>query len=756
MWIERGVVLVVASTLGTTFIPGIAFAQASLGPAQDVAGTAEGGGASGDDSSMDGNSVGEIVVTAQRRSEKLRDVPISITAMTGDQLQQQGITDSMALTTTTPGLKMDKVGGFAVPAIRGISTAYTAPGGDINVAIYLDGIYQASSNSNTFDLPDVERVEVLKGPQGTLFGRNATGGAIQIITREPSYTLSGSLTASYGNLDDKILKGFVSVPIIDDHIALSIAGYYRHNDGYNIDLVTGDKVSPLKSHLVRSKLLLEPSDAIKVILTGFYSKRSDASTAYGYALNGNTIGNLFPGSVISSAPYRVASSQRMKGYIESYGFSGRIEAELGSGKVTALSGYTHNVVVQPADTDFGFNPGSFGVYYDTRAQDKAFSQEINYAILLSDRVNLVIGGFFIDGYGGYLPLSVLSDSNKVTIRGKQSFRAYAGFGEIYFDLTERFHFIGGMRYSSEKRSLRNGAGGYGTTPVLHYIGERSWNSLTPRATAKYDLTPASNVYVSYSKGFKSGVFNTTATTLQSDGSLPLANPEKVEAYEIGYKGRVTSGLDVTAAAFLYNYSDVQVTAYTCVPAGSPNCLPLSILQNAASARIKGIDLDATLRLGAHFSLRTGISVLDAKYSDFPNAQVSIPKTDANGVPTNTGNLSVPFDATGYQMIRAPKFTITATPTYTTQLGGGKFQALATIYHTSSFPYTFNGRIRQKSYETIDARLSWSPNNSGLTFAVFGRNLTDEDTILATFISDSSDGLSAAPPRTYGAEVSFKF
>jgi iron complex outermembrane recepter protein len=719
---------------------------------------AQDAGRENDSSSIDApQQTGDIVVTAQRRSEKLRDVPLSVNAFSGRQLQDSGVNDTLALTTITPGLKMDKVGGFAIPAIRGITTAYTAPGGDLNVAVYLDGVYQASTNGNTFDLPDVDRIEVLKGPQGTLFGRNATGGAIQIFTRDPSYEITGELTAGYGNLNDKLVKGFVSAPLVDQRVALSLSGYVRDNDGYNTDLLTGGHATPLNSKVLRAKLRIDPADGVKIIFTGYYSRRSDASTAYGYALNGNTIGNLFPGSIIATQPYTVAASRKMIGYIKSYGFSGRLVADVGPGTLTATTGYSHNNVPQPADTDYGFNPNSTGIYYDTFGVDESVSQEVTYATNLQGPFNALIGAFFIDGFGAYVPLNVTTPAFSASIYGRQNYRAYAGFGEIYYNLTDRLKVIGGLRYSWEKRSLLNATTTIGAPqPPYRLIGEKSWSSVTPRASIKYEISPETNVYFTYSKGFKSGVFNTAAGALQANGSLPLANPEKVDAFELGFKGRLAAWLDVNAAVFRYNYKDVQVNAYTCVPVGSPTCLPLSILQNAASARITGLDLDATAKVSPSLDLRMGVSVLDAKYRQFTNAPSLMPKTDAQGRPTNTGNVSVPLDVSGYQMIRAPKFTITGTATYRHELAGGDFRLSGTVYHTSSFPFTFDGRVRQGAYTTLDGRVSWSPEGSGLTFSVYGRNLTDRQIILATFISESSDGISIGAPRTYGAEISYKF
>lgn len=188
----------------------------------------------------------DIVVTAQRRSERLTDVPVSVTALSGDAIKASGITDTYSLQQVSPGLRMERLGGYTQPSIRGVTAGSTSPGSEANVAIYVDGIYQPNQAANTIDLPDVARVEVSKGPQGTLFGRNATGGAIQIFTRAPSFTTTGGISATAGYYDgsgpsrssyDLGLKGFLSGPIVPDKVAASLSFGYRNVDGYSTNIV---------------------------------------------------------------------------------------------------------------------------------------------------------------------------------------------------------------------------------------------------------------------------------------------------------------------------------------------------------------------------------------------------------------------------------------------------------------------------------------------------------------------------------------
>ena len=231
---------------------------------------------------------GEIIVTAQRRAESTTDVPISLTVRNQQQLTQLGIQSIRDLHVGTPGLRIDRNGVSLQPSIRGVTALDGNPGNDANVAIYVDGVYRPNPAANNIDLPDVEQIEVLKGPQGTLFGRNATGGAIRITTARPSYTPGGSATVGYGSFNDVTARGTLTGPIVGNSIAASLSGYYEHNDGYLHDLTRGGAhTGGLESYLVRGKILIDPAPGVSVLLSAHYSRRIDGSLA-GQPFNGNT------------------------------------------------------------------------------------------------------------------------------------------------------------------------------------------------------------------------------------------------------------------------------------------------------------------------------------------------------------------------------------------------------------------------------------------------------------------------------------
>lgn len=709
---------------------------------------------------------GEIIVTAQRRAELARDVPISLTTLTSEALTSANITDTTGLEQLTPSLKLDRQGNFTAPALRGISGTVTGPGMDNNVAIYVDGVYMPSTTAGTFDLPDVERVEVLKGPQGTLFGRNATGGAIQVITKKPSYEPEGLVSASYGNFNDILAKGYVSVPLVADQIAVSLSGFYHNSDSYYKNLRPDNKLEGEDSWQVRGKVRLNNAENnLEVVLSGAYGKRSETFAIYGTPVAGNTLTRLLdPNSIIPSKPYEVALNDDVRPQKnESLDLTARAELSLDAGTLTSITAYLKRDMTNVLEADMAYAPNGLGVNYMPNTLDRSFSQELSFASDLSGPLNFTVGAYYVDGKGGWNPLSVDSPgtASDVTIYATQSITSLAGFGEVYFDVTDRLTLIGGLRYSWEERAL-DGNVVFGAVqaarPQLLRVGKKSWDSFTPRASIKYELTPTSNVYFTYSQGFKSGVFNSNNPFTVLFGQEPdVVDPEKIKAYELGYKGRINDVLSLELAGFYYDYTDLQTTIITEVGGA-----PLSVLRNAESARVYGLEADATLRFSDMFDMRIAGAYVDAKYKDFQNTAINVPCTDfANpcgtvGTPTLTGNGTIPFDASGERMIRAPKFTGTVTANGHVPVGGGMLDLTASVYYSSRVGYTLDQRISQSGFAKIDARAAWTPEDSGLTLAVFGRNLTNKATLGGAFITPVADAVHWSPPRTYGVQAEYRF
>lgn len=695
----------------------------------------------------------DIVVTAQRRSQSQREVPASLTVITSDTLRAAGVQNNLDLANLTPGLKMDKVAAFTAPAIRGITTVLTAPGLDPNVATYIDGVYQGDPLALTFDLPDVQQVEVLKGPQGTLFGRNATGGAIQVTTKAPSFTPTGRIDASYGSFHNILVQGYLSGPL-NDRIAVSLTALKEKSDGYYWDLINNKHVGGINATLLRGKLLWRAGDT-DVTLSAYYSRRKDPSSTYGTPLDGNSAARNIPGSIIPTRPYDVAVNRPIEQNVRSYGGSLKVVSQLDSGTVTALAAYNNYLSTSVNDAYFAFAPTG-GLFYINRAPARNYSAEINYASKWDGPLNLVTGLFYYDDRAGYDPLNVVSDplgtgpsTYAVSIFGQQTSKSWAGYAEFDYKIADALTLIAGLRYSHEKRTVY-GQSVFGLTTTQpgpsENFGKVSFNGWTPRVSLRYRASDDVNLYATWSRGFKSGGFNPSSIPFSSTAAdIDYVRPEKVDAFEIGAKAKAGHWLSVNAAGYYYRYTDQQVNAYTKV-----NGVDLGVIQNAASANIYGGELEGTANLTTAFALRFGLSVLHARYDSKRPLQVNVP----NG--TNSGNVTVSRVVSGNALPRSPDFTLSVGANYEADVGGGTLRAGMNGYYSTRIYYEPGNVYSQKPYATVDGQISFEPGNSGVRLSVWGRNLTDQTIISGSFVLNPGSGISYAAPRSVGVGLSYAF
>ncbi len=704
---------------------------------------------------------GEIIVTAQRRNENLNDVPMSVTALDSEALTQSGINNTSDLARVIPGVQMTFFGSFLQPAVRGITSTGANLGENSNVATYIDGIYQPQQIATLIDLPDVQQIEVLKGPQGALYGQNATGGAILINSKAPSFTATGKLSASYGNYNDVQLRGYVSGPITST-LAASISGSYQDHDGYRRHVVTGQRDLGLSAKVVRGKLLFKPSDSASITVSAYYAKRRDSAMYAGFAINGNSIGHaadltgllgpvfgpFFPLPVTPDAtnPSQFSASPDVFTQIRSKGASLRGEFDVGAGTITTSSGIFSNNVVYLADID-----GAAPNVGEARAEPlsgKFFVHDTNFVSRQFGAVEFLVGIFYLkgnetfesnifEGFSGSVPPAARSSLFLTDSYGKVEKQIIAGYGEVTFKPSEKLTFTAGGRYTSEQQKVfSNNLNGVRQASILAYPGNPvTFSKFTPRVTVRYEATPDVNVYASWGKGFKSGVVNSTNFT------IPPVRPETITAYEAGIKGKFGGMFRFNAAAFYYDYANLQAVVF--VPGQA------YITQNAASARVKGFDFDVSAEVTPEFTISVGGAVLDAKYKSFANAEALRP--------TGTGSVQFTTDLSGGRLLRAPKFSGNISAAYNVETSAGKFGAFASLYHTSSFGLEPSNRIRQRGYTTIDGEISFAPSAiDGLRMVLWGKNLTDRAYLASSLTSTLGDVGSYAAPRTFGVRAEFGF
>lgn len=679
------------------------------------------------------NNMQDIVVTASRRASVDIDVPASITAVSGEQLARSGVRQVMDLGSSVPGLQMAKIGGNTVPSIRGVSTEVSGLGADANVAIYVDGIYQPLAQGNDFRFMDLERVEVLKGAQGTLYGRNATGGAILFVTRDPSLDqASGEIIAGYGSYNDRSLRGYVSLPL-SDTIAASISGTLGASDGYTKDLVRGGKANPTRSRQIRGKLLWEPHDRLKFVLTGEYGYLRDPTSFAGLALDGNTRGASGPGP-IATEPHTSSMDVEVFLRTERIGGSLRMESDFDFAKFLSSTAYYEYDIPYAVDADY--SPSSISSYFSDFNETRAIQQEFVLTSNGDSRISWLLGA---NAYTNTSESSLLIPFGSLTLISRNLLKVEAAsvFAEGTFDITPDLTAILGVRYSTEKHSLHADRGfGLLQTDPLTFRGRKTWTDTTPSLALRYALNDRTNVYATYTNGFKSGLFD--------GASFRPIDPENIDSYEVGIKSTALRNVRFSLAGFYYDYRNQQVQSFVTV-GGAPQ----SILQNAGRSRIYGLDAEADAQLTPSFKVSAGLSLLHARFRSFPNAVVN--------VPTGTGgNVTQLIDASGNNLPRSPKWTLSVAAEYTRDVSVGEVSFQGKVFHSDKHFFEFGNRVAQPEYTTVDASISLRPYDSGFKISAFGRNLTKADYIASSFITETVDGITYAPPRQFGIEFGYSF
>jgi iron complex outermembrane receptor protein len=706
------------------------------------------------------SSAGEIIVTAQRRSERLEDVPAAITVLNQELLEKAGVQSTTDIARVTPGVTMAFYGGFLQPAIRGITSTGANLGENSNVAMYIDGVYQPQQVATLIDLPDIEQVEVLKGPQGALYGQNATGGAILVRSLSPSFTPKGKFSASYGNYNDMQLRGYISGPL-GEGVATSVAGSFQDRDGFRRHVLTGQRDKGLKSYVLRGKFLVEPTETLSIGVTGFYSWRRDSAMYAGFPINGNSIahgvdltGLLGPASgpffPLPTVP-RVTSDKQFAAdpdvftRIRSYGGNLKIDWDTGAGSLTSTSGLVKNNTTYLADVDAA--PTRIGEARAGPLTGKYFVQDVNFASAEMGIVSFLVGGFFLKGnetfqqniFEGFvtsLPPAPKTSLFLLTTFGRVEKNILAGYAEINIQPTERLFLTAGGRYTREKqRTFSNSVLGVPQPVISEYPRDPvTFKKFTPRVTVRYEVGPSASIYGSWGRGFKSGVVN------PGDFTRDPVKPETIDSYEIGFKGEVAPSLRMNVSAFYYDYKNLQAVRW------SP---PLYITENAAKARVKGAEFDFQWTATPELTVSGGATYLDAYYVSFPTASTF--------QPTGSGNLNIVENLKGSPLLRSPKFSGNLTFNYESEIDAGKLGAFVSFYYNSGFGMELSNRIRQEKYASIDAELSFAPSGlEGIRFALWGKNLTDKAIYASVLASSLSDAGSYTPPRTFGIRAEYAF
>lgn len=672
----------------------------------------------------------EIVVTAQRRSERLVDVPVTVTVATAEKLETTGVTSVENLPQLVPGLKIDYAAAFIQPTLRGIGTANAGPGVSSSIATYIDGFYVPAPNPSGFNFANVENVQVLAGPQGTLFGRNSTAGAILITTRQPTDTPTISADVGYGSFNTVRGNLFVSAPL-SDNTALSLFGSAGRSDGFVRNVLVGGDAGRSHDYSVRGKLRLDASDSVRFTLGAEYSYLNDPNAMLFTPYKGRSLGVLFFNAPAVTERGKIASYGYAENTNEGYAFNLTGEFDLGFGTLKSLTQYRNDELFNLYNYD-GSAAALVYTQYDYR--EHTVSQEINLSSKPQSNPSWVAGLFLYSNKGITDPLLIGSSgpdpSFSFFFATTQKTTTIAPYIDATYQVDDHLFLTAGLRYS---RDTAEGA----YTDFARVVTRKpsvSFKDWTPRFNIRYEFSPSANIYASFSKGTKPGLYNANAA---QEGAV---QPEKLTAYEIGSKF-ARNGFAVEASAFYYDYKGLQVGAYD---AG------IGYLANAGKVEIYGGQLHVAAPVTEEFTLDGGIAYTHGTYKEFDGVQIY------EWDPQNGGIVSSAGDVSGRPIQRSPEVTANLTATYKSEIGGGDLLATANIYYQSKAFFDTNGAAVQRPYALLGGSIAYTPKDSRFTFSITGTNLTDK--IYRTQVLESSVafGQIYGRPRSVFGKVAYNF
>lgn len=709
------------------------------------------------------SGIADIVVTAQKRAESVQDIPIAVSAISGAALAQRGSTDLTAIASTVPGLNVSEQVGQARLTLRGIGVDNISTGAESSVAFNQDGVFFSRSAAALASFYDVERVEVLRGPQGTLYGRNATGGSVNIITNRPTFATKAGVSLTYGNYDAINAEAHYSTGL-SDKVAMRLAGQIQSHSGYGENRVTGADIDNKHSQAVRGQLLFEPTERLTILLGADYYHQKDRSNIYhyfgpaGFTASGDPVtptGLLLGG--FDPGPRNVASVRDPSNKAEFWGARADISYELSDTlSLRSLTAYRSSAFLVNSDLNPIGNdlfPITFGETSDEYTQELQLNLD-------TDRNKLVVGAFYmhetIDGFiQGPLNLRTVGGPDLFVqgfySGGRLKTNAAAVFAQDSYAITDALRLTLGARYSWEKKKvadqfdfnfddLYDPAAGP-RFPVNR--DSKTFKSFTPKLGVDFDIARDVMIYASYSKGFKAGTFN-----LGSTG--PALSPEKVDAYEVGLKSTLLDGhLRANLSGFYYDYSDLQVGKVQG---------QLLVLENAAAAEIYGVEGEFTLEPVRDLILSLNASWLHARFKNYVTADQARPAGDGrtlddNGVPA--------FDLSGNILPQAPRYTIDLSAQYSIDVPGGSLTIRGESNWSDRIYFSpFNlDYVSQPAFSVQNAFVTYRADN-GLRLTGFVRNIGNETIrasgqVATTLLGSPVIGF-VKPPRTYGLTIAFDY
>ncbi|WP_198045834.1 TonB-dependent receptor [Novosphingobium aquimarinum] len=731
--------------LSTTLIAGACFVSASAQAQQNAP----------DDAANTG--LEEIIVTAQKQAQSQQDVPISVTAVTGEALQEAQVNNIADLSNSIPNVQINTFSNSpdsAVFTIRGVGVNDADPYVGTTVSVVVDGVVVGVNTAALLSLFDIDRVEVLRGPQGTLFGANTTGGVINVVTKQPTGEFGGDIEAVYGNYGHLELNGALNVPLTEN-LSGKISVLHNEMDGYFRNYADNRRIGKRNITTLRGYLKYDRGDYDATLIGEYVRSRNGSQT--GILIAGP--GELFytPGETTDPFDFKrgLSSDQPDSNDRDSYAITLTQNLTSGIGDLTSITSY------REYDNElFSDDDATTRVLLQTRRRTKhhQFSQELRDLIDLSDTTRLILGGYYfrqrytLDQQGkldGFLPGLGQPQTQA------QTNWSLSGFAQLYQDLTGSLRLQAGIRYSHEKTEATSttantiNPSGVATFndplipgSLIVASGKESWNNVGWKVGLDYRVDPDVMLYGYYARGFKSGGFTGRIAIAQDIGPF---DPEKLDTIEGGIKADLLDRhLRVNLAAFYNWYSDMQVVQNITYPSGANS----ASIANAGSARTKGFELEVTAIPVTGLTLTGALAYLDAKYKEY-DTQVLDPVT---------GGL-VPISYAGNRLMNAPKWNAALGVNWKQPLANGTLSTTGQYTYTSAkfTSYTNLPVERVGPVELVNASINWGPDDAGWTVGAFARNLLDEEYFNQKLnLAGIGTLASLGTPREYGVNFRYSF
>jgi iron complex outermembrane receptor protein len=695
----------------------------------------------------------EIVVTARKQQESLQDIPLSVTAVGGEAMREQMVTNMDDAALGMANVNFAVRIGAAVPTIRGVGFSILNSGTTANVAMHINGVYIGRPQAVASSFFDVERLEVVRGPQGTLYGRNATGGAINIVSRAPTEELSGYINTTMGNYNAFTVEGALSGTLIDDKLLGRIAIRSDRHDGWATNLATGNETDAQDLQSMRASFRYTPSDTLTIDWNTDIYQQNDSM--FGMKLAGQ-VNPEFPlgGTLLGGEPFPLDSrdintERDILNERDIWGTDVTATWVNGDYALKSITAYRETKVNVESDID----GTSVVVFSGPNREEIAeqFSQEFQLTYS-SERIDWLAGAFYFyetidvsnvarDGYSlpnGTAPFypreggeAILMFQNGATVDNT----SYAVFGEGTYKFNEQWSATAGLRYTYEEVEIDNEFSPLPTSTrdCAQLDCDLDFDNLSPRVILKYTPNDDWMLFASVSDGFKSGGFSLGARA-------PAFNEEEIRSYEIGAKATLWNDrVQLSVTAFEYQYDDLQVTKVLDA---------VALTENAADASITGLEAELKALITDNLQVDVALGLLDAEFEDFESQNPSFPGT-------------APEDLAGNKLPLAPEATLNIGAEYAWQLGNAELTLRGEMVYSDEYYMTaFNQQPEyQDSYELYNLFLHYRHQN-GITAGLYARNIGDElvrSSGYATIVSLGTPAwTSYLPPETYGVSLSYSF